>query len=52
MSELLMVDVNPQVSVMFKDKMPVRVFIDININSAVDEVGECVERAKEIIKAK
>lgn len=48
MSEYLMVDVSPQVSVMFEDEKPIRVFVDIN--AVVDELNESVERAKDLIK--
>lgn len=43
-----MVDVSPQVSVMFEDEKPIRVFVDIN--AVVGEINESVERAKDLIK--
>lgn len=46
MSEFAMVDVSPQISVMFQNNKPVRVFIDINAVS--EEVSGLVEKAKEI----
>lgn len=48
MSEYLMVDVNPQVSVMFEDSKPVRVFIDID--AAVERLDECIKSAVNTVK--
>lgn len=50
MNEYLMVEVNSQVSVMFKDKQPVRAFIDINTEA--EQLDELVKKAIELfIKA-
>ncbi len=50
MNEYLMVEVNPQVSVMFKEKKPVKAFIDINAEA--EQLDELVKKAIELfIKA-
>lgn len=45
MNECLMVDLSPQISVMFQDNKAVRAFIDIN--AVAEQVNELIEKAKE-----
>lgn len=47
MNEYLMVEINPQVSVMFKDKQPVRAFIDID--AATEQLDKLLRTAVETI---